>query len=127
MIMTDRFQKALKQKLATPPKSVAASIQEAERALTTEPKSFLVTYRISATKVPGKGSYSQRRDAVLERLRALAGEEWHLSTSVWKITSRRTSYALRDLLSEPLDARFDFLSVTPVGVTRTFGDAHLED
>lgn len=125
--MTDRFQEALKRNLAAPRKSVTASVQEGERGLTTKPLNFLVTYRISRESIPGKGGYDERRNAVLERIRALAGEEWHLSTSAWKITSRRSSLILRDLLSEPLYARFDFLSVTSVGTTRTFGDANLED
>ncbi|MBO9501630.1 hypothetical protein [Brevundimonas sp. A19_0] len=125
--MTDRFQEALKRKLAVPRDDVVAKIQESERLLTGEPKSFLVTFRIKAADVPGKGTYDERRNALLKRIEALAGAKWHLSTSVWKVRSRRTSATLLTLLSVPLEKRVDFLSVTAVGTTRTFGDARLED
>ncbi|GEM_PF-4514504 len=124
--MTDNFQKTLAKKLGALPQTVTAKIHEREGALKTELKPFLVTYRIKSIEIPGKGDYDQRRNAVIEGIDALAGEK-HLSTSVWKVMSRHNSMKLRDLLSEPLDARYDFLSVTAVGETRTFGNAKLED
>ncbi|MDQ1153058.1 hypothetical protein [Brevundimonas sp. SORGH_AS_0993] len=127
--MTDRFQSALRQKPATPGKSVTATIHEEETRLkdAEKVKTFLVTYRISKVDVPGKGGYDKRRDAVLERIEALDGQRFHLSTSAWKIKSRRDKSALVVLLSKPLDVKVDFVSVTQVGPTATFGDAELED
>ncbi len=125
-LMTDNSRTAPAKKPAGPRQTVAAAIQEGEEALTDASKSFLVTYRIKKIEIAGKGGYDRRRDALLERIEALSGEEWHLSTSAWKVKSRRNSMALRDLLSEPLDNRYDFLSVTQVGPTRTFGNAKLE-
>lgn len=124
--MTENYQKALARHLSAPRQTVTAKILEREGALETDLKPFLVTYRIKTIKVPGKGDYDQRRNAVIEGIDALSGEK-HFSTSAWKVMSRHGSVALCALLSEPLDARYDFLSVTPIGTSRTFGNAKLED
>ena len=127
--MTDRFQRVLREKLAAPGKSVTASIHEEEARLrdAEKLKSFLVTYRIADIAVPGKGTYDKRRDAVLERITALDGQRFHLSTSAWEIRSRQDRPTLVALFSKSLDVKVDFLSVTRGGPTSTFGDAELED
>ncbi len=44
-----------------------------------------------------------------------------------KTPGKRPSRALLDVLSGPLDARIDVVTVTPIGATVTFGDAKLKD
>lgn len=89
---------------------------------------YQVNYRVDQAKSEAKGEASHRREALVQLLKSLSPVEWHQSTSgwiVWLHIEKATDLA--NLLTPPLDARLDFLSVGELTPNRViFGDAKLK-
>lgn len=105
-----------------------ASLKEAEVRLKrdTGPLKYLVNYRVEQNDQSAKGPRQERYDHLLALIKELAGKDSHLSTSAWLVESHQSRSQLLDHLKAPLDVTCDYLSVTQVGPTSTFGSAKLK-
>lgn len=110
--------------------AIEASVRkltEAERLAAQAPRLLMINYRVKSDDKSAKGARADRYAHLVALIRALEGEEVHLATSAWIAKSRRLSKTLLADLAQPLDAKLDFLSVTPIlERPTTFGDAGLE-
>ncbi|HET6971345.1 MAG TPA: hypothetical protein VFH92_09485, partial [Phenylobacterium sp.] len=87
-----------------------------------KPFQFAVNYRLDKTSPSSKGDYTKRYNALIELVHALDWTPWHYATSSWEIHSHQRSAKILAALSAPLDEKIDVLTVTPIGVSRVFGD-----
>ena len=87
-----------------------------------EPWRFAVDYRLDTKSPSPKGDHATRYNALIALIKELGPTPWHVATSMWEIHSHQTRDTVLAALTQPLDVKIDVVAVTPIGVTKTFGD-----
>ena len=87
-----------------------------------KPFRHAINYRLDKTAMCAKGDYATRYNALIALVRALDAKPWHYATSSWEILTHLNSAEIETHLTPPLDAKIDVLTVTPINVSRVFGD-----
>ena len=110
---------AVKEKAAsTPATRITAArkeLSEAEASLRAggaKAKRFLATFRLKDELSLVKGSYAERREHLVARIKALNGVPHHVSTSAWSLlTHHQTREIVLAALRPAIDETMDFLQV----------------
>jgi hypothetical protein len=77
---------------------------------------FLATFRLKDTVSATKGTYAERREHLITRIRALNGVQHHVSTSAWSmLTYHTTRDAVLAALEPAIDVAIDYLEVEMTG------------
>jgi hypothetical protein len=90
-------------------------------------KRFLATYRLASATSPTKGTYDERREHLITRIKALNGVQHHVSTSAWSTRSyHQTREEVLKALRPAIDEAMDFLQVEQTAEPISVGVAKLK-
>lgn len=92
-----------------------------------KPKRFLATCRLKEQTSPSRGTYAERREHLIARIKALNGGAHHVSTSAWSmLTYHSTREIVLAALAQAIDPKIDYLEVVQTGAPVHLGVSKLE-